>query len=251
MHKTLKPVGEYESVLVTRIVGMEWRLTRLYRVESVLLRSAMEQEAEPGFAESAQLVGQALGGELVRLNLLARYETSLQRSVERTLKMLERLRELRLGEAARSSGSLPGWGGLGAFLQADLERLERVERETANLREESEPPPERVPHGSASRGRPTVRSVAHPVTTGGRAPQAGPPPDLPRLAGEEAKLATRLFEREKEASTAPVRPNPEKPPKNPTNRPDPTRTDPKNRPAGQLHPGKQRIVNILSLSNNF
>ena len=131
VYQTYAPEGAYEIVLVDRIIEMEWRLTRLHRFENGMLQNAMAEIAaarsmgETEHCGSVRLLGLALENKLTQLNLLARYETSLQRSIERTAVRLTHLQKMRLGETAPSSSRSPELDALAAFLDSDLEMMDR------------------------------------------------------------------------------------------------------------------------------
>ena len=100
---TLHPTGEAEEKLVKRIAVLQWRLDRALPLETQIYHERLailavqneeitqeEREAEtellaPAFMEDGQ-------HDLIRL---ARYETSLERSIDRCLRQLERFRQAR------------------------------------------------------------------------------------------------------------------------------------------------------------
>lgn len=108
----LKPDGELECFLVERIVGLAWRLQRVARIEAGILTSKYYQilqsqfpgdPARPAVAEQSELatLGDAFYSDSVNadsLSKLSRYETSMARTLERTLHELERLQARRQGE---------------------------------------------------------------------------------------------------------------------------------------------------------
>lgn len=101
----LAPVGEFEALLVDRIVAAAWRLRRLHRVEVNLFRHHMEEGAlttalaywdgpvkrDEGYAFRVD----AKNGDA--LSKLSRYESTIERSLLKAVHELQRLQTLRTG----------------------------------------------------------------------------------------------------------------------------------------------------------
>ena len=175
VHEAFQPVGAYEYALVQRIAGMEWRLTRLFRFETGVLHAGLLEITETERApdndadndDCDRSLGQALESKLHQLNLFARYEASLQRTLERTCRMLERVRKLRLGGSPHASASCDGWKGFLDPADAEAARLGAQEVEdfiaAANERRR------RANGGSPGPGGRTSHPKTHPR------PDATPP----------------------------------------------------------------------------
>jgi hypothetical protein len=148
IHETYKPVGNYEFGLVQRIAFMEWRLSRLSRFEVGMMQAGFDQlsqtesevgenenqdcptEASPDvldlendLAQITRLLSESLESKLPQLNLLARYEVTLQRNIERTYKMLERVQSLRRArKSTQATSTARDWSQMEAFMRADAKR---------------------------------------------------------------------------------------------------------------------------------
>ena len=86
----LAPLGELELLLVDRIVSTAWRLRRAVSLESMLF------DMKSG--DSSGLCGAlAFKGDRDKLQLLSRYELTLERSLFRALHELQRLQAERCG----------------------------------------------------------------------------------------------------------------------------------------------------------
>ncbi len=108
----LQPVGELENHLVERIIAARWRLYRLGRVEAGIFDweiSEAQREASEyvgsGF-NSTNVIGK-LGLTFIRdsdganaFSKLARYETTIERSLYRALHELQRLQAARRAEGS-------------------------------------------------------------------------------------------------------------------------------------------------------
>lgn len=84
----LAPVGEMELLLADRIVSTAWRLRRAIVMETGLMAAKADLA---GFLDS--------GFERHKWQLVTRYETTLERSLFRTLHELQRLQAAREGRA--------------------------------------------------------------------------------------------------------------------------------------------------------
>ena len=130
-----RPVGEAEEKLVFRIASLEWRLCRTLPMEAAILRDRMnfdvadrdkfrkirhddliqyaiedEEPAPPPLPDPVKgdLTGRAFMADCRAtraLSLLARYETSLERSLERCLCLLKHFQTVRLQAKSTPSKS--------------------------------------------------------------------------------------------------------------------------------------------------
>ncbi len=112
----LDPLGTLERELVNRLTALLWRLRRTNRIETGVLQLELSEKAEPDFFEMIEpdgpaeeekgdgemLTSEAIGSSFRSagygsdpLGKLARYETSLDRSVIRTVRELERIQNNR------------------------------------------------------------------------------------------------------------------------------------------------------------
>jgi hypothetical protein len=102
----LRPKGAVEQALAERAVLCTWRLRRVYRFETGLFRKARGAWSN-GAAETTSdvaVVFLRLASNEDDLSKLTRYETTLERSLQRALKALER-RQIFRGDGAFASGS--------------------------------------------------------------------------------------------------------------------------------------------------
>ena len=107
MFRQWAPRDETECFLVHRMAGVAWRLLRCPEIEAELLETLRDGEAPGGGLARAFLVDDAAdGGAPVRF---ARYETALERSYFRCLRML-RLMRMATGAAQDPPGE-PGKAG--------------------------------------------------------------------------------------------------------------------------------------------
>lgn len=104
-YRRFAPVDPVELSLVDRIAAAEWRLRRVRRIETATfvdtLRDAGVHEIldDPEHAEGpesyeveSQILHDAFGQATCRLDRLYHYEAQLERSIERSIRQLERLR---------------------------------------------------------------------------------------------------------------------------------------------------------------
>jgi hypothetical protein len=93
LRHTLQPVGEFEVVLVDRIVTALWRLRRVVALETSLWRGWLENKMRP-----RETLGEAfLWDQGDRLGRLLRHETTFERSMYKALHELQRLQAARAG----------------------------------------------------------------------------------------------------------------------------------------------------------
>ena len=90
LRRQLAPVGELELLLVDRIVAAAWRLRRAIALETMLF------DTERGDS-SAYYGALAYKGDQNKLQLLSRYELTLERSLYKALHELQRLQAERQG----------------------------------------------------------------------------------------------------------------------------------------------------------
>jgi hypothetical protein len=84
LHKYYQPEGALEDILVDKVAVLFWRLRRIIRAES-----------DAGGVTTVNPFD--LGENLTKKELLMRYETMLERNIDRTLAQLERAQRIRLG----------------------------------------------------------------------------------------------------------------------------------------------------------
>jgi len=114
LYGEMRPVGELESALVGRIVGLIWRLKRTGRMETGILlwhqakvdpdswgRTDVLKRARTLGSVTVAEEGEAYMASRISLAKLSRYETSLERSLYRALHQFQRL------QAASNGGRTP------------------------------------------------------------------------------------------------------------------------------------------------
>lgn len=97
----LRPRGAVEVALAERAVLCAWRLRRVYRIETGLFCKTRKTwvNGTPTTSDQIEVVFLRLASQDDELSKLTRYETSLERSLQRALRALERRQALR-GEGA-------------------------------------------------------------------------------------------------------------------------------------------------------
>jgi hypothetical protein len=91
----LQPVGEFEVLLVDRIVTAAWRLRRVLAIETSLFEAYRSEGVPPSKPVSLGDVIRRDHGD--RLTRVLRYETALERSLYKALHELQRLQAARAG----------------------------------------------------------------------------------------------------------------------------------------------------------
>ena len=92
------PEGEAEDLLVERIAAAQWRLHRSLPLEAQIYRHRLQQAAAANNEDSAPDLGRAFLDDSQGSNALAklaRYESSLERSIDRSLRQLQRYQAAR------------------------------------------------------------------------------------------------------------------------------------------------------------
>jgi hypothetical protein len=104
MRGALQPGDAVEEQLVERIVISAWRLRRAYRAEAGTMNHELEEVRE--WCEKNDIKGEppphpgiALSGAAWKLNVISRYEVTIERAMRQAMLMLERRQALRHGEA--------------------------------------------------------------------------------------------------------------------------------------------------------
>lgn len=102
----LDPVGQLEIILAERIVAAAWRLRRLVRIESEILEQGYEKRKSLQPIRNQQdpnspppSLGSSVAENINSANTfgkLARYETTIERSLHRNLGQFQNLRSQRL-----------------------------------------------------------------------------------------------------------------------------------------------------------
>jgi hypothetical protein len=97
----LQPKGAVELHLAERVALCAWRLRRVYRIESGLFRKTRKSwsSGAPADAQEIETVFLRLVSHGDELAKLTRYETSIERSLQRALRSLERRQAMRGGAA--------------------------------------------------------------------------------------------------------------------------------------------------------
>jgi hypothetical protein len=98
LHAELEPVGDLETLLVERIVACTWRLRRLQHVEASAFqyqRRNLRTKGEPDTVGAAFTQACRFADTFSKL---ARYETTLERSLYRALHELQRIQAVRAGQ---------------------------------------------------------------------------------------------------------------------------------------------------------
>jgi hypothetical protein len=97
LYEELDPGSQLESLLVNRLVAVQWRLARVPALEAQLLGRLREGPTggDEGLGAAWAVDAGPYGGALARL---VRYEVALERSATRLLTDLRRLRRERLAE---------------------------------------------------------------------------------------------------------------------------------------------------------
>jgi len=91
-----EPADAIEEQLVERIAFCAWRLRRIYRIEADIIDSWHNSP----FAEQEEVeIGAVFEGNAYEISALSRYETALDRALNRAYVMLERRQARRRGEA--------------------------------------------------------------------------------------------------------------------------------------------------------
>lgn len=93
----LRPEGAVEMALAERAVLCAWRLRRVYRIETGLFCKTRKAWTNGTAATSKEIevVFLRLASQEDELSKLTRYETSLERSLQRALRALERRQAMR------------------------------------------------------------------------------------------------------------------------------------------------------------
>jgi hypothetical protein len=90
--RVLRPEGAMEVQLAERAIICAWRLRRVYRIETGMFSKARKLWAPTGptMANDIETVYTRLSSQRDNLAKLSRYETSIERSLRRTLLDLDR-----------------------------------------------------------------------------------------------------------------------------------------------------------------
>ena len=95
MHAELRPVGEFESFLVDRIVSSSWRLRRVIAVETGVFCAEMESMLGEQVGVGLAFIRDGNQGD--SFSKLSRYEAGIERGLYRALHELQRLQAERFG----------------------------------------------------------------------------------------------------------------------------------------------------------
>jgi hypothetical protein len=193
----LRPEGELETYLAARIVSGIWRMNRIVRIEAQLFNEAPLRAVEPeaGIGKIFRLDCGHGGSAFAKL---LRYETAIDRGIQRAL------RELRAVQAARRAGPEEDWDGVmpaaavatrrnapvvagrgrGASAPPPREGTRSAEDDgtNGNLRKEPNGPPGQARQGSAGDRRPAGREP-HPIPAGRAAPRGAVERELDFILG--------------------------------------------------------------------
>ena len=99
----LRPKSAVEQALAERVALCAWRLRRVYRIEAGLFRKTQRTWSSGAPVETREIetVFLRLSSEGDELAKLTRYETTMERSLQRALNALERRQAMRLRPASR------------------------------------------------------------------------------------------------------------------------------------------------------
>jgi hypothetical protein len=99
LETALQPKGAVELHLAERVALCAWRLRRVYRIETGLFRKTRKSWSNGAAAETQEIetVFLRLVSQDDELAKLTRYETSIERSLQRALRALERRQAMRGG----------------------------------------------------------------------------------------------------------------------------------------------------------
>lgn len=92
LRASLRPEGPVEELLAERIILSAWRLRRLARIETEVLKEDWED-----YQGETRGIGHAFSANRYALPDLFRYETALERSMYKALHELQRLQAARQG----------------------------------------------------------------------------------------------------------------------------------------------------------
>jgi hypothetical protein len=95
----LRPEGAFEANLAERVILCAWRLRRVYRIETGLFCKTRKSwsNGDAVATNDIDIVFLRLASHDDEIAKLTRYETSIERSVQRALKTLERRQAQRKG----------------------------------------------------------------------------------------------------------------------------------------------------------
>ena len=91
LRASLRPEGPVEELLTDRIILSAWRLRRLARIETEMLKDDWDNYGGEG-------IGHAFYLNVRSLPVLSRYETTLERGLYKALHELQRLQAARSGD---------------------------------------------------------------------------------------------------------------------------------------------------------
>ncbi len=104
LRKDWRPVGETENTLVEKLAFLFLRQARIYKIDARIIPLAFEnietflQDGTPRFFTEVKSSDEvAIVRRELPADLLIRYETALERSIDRTFSQLDRMQELRAG----------------------------------------------------------------------------------------------------------------------------------------------------------
>ncbi|MFN0170663.1 MAG: hypothetical protein ACKV22_29940 [Bryobacteraceae bacterium] len=99
------PVDSFELSLVHRIATAEWRIRRIHRIEAATIEESLvdsgidnvvnhsEYPSDPeDYKEESHALSYAVSDAGLELDRLYRFETQLERSIDRSIRQIERLR---------------------------------------------------------------------------------------------------------------------------------------------------------------
>lgn len=92
VYQTLCPQGAVEELLVDKIVNVVWRLRRLTKIEGELLTEDTFVFGETSLSQGFK------GSNGHSIQVLSRYESTLERSFYRAMHELQRVQGMRLGQ---------------------------------------------------------------------------------------------------------------------------------------------------------
>jgi hypothetical protein len=108
LQKAMRPVDDYEELLIEKLAFLYIRLTRVYKADWRLAPRVFEKLEESVGAEYNPFVTRGLmdfGGEVIgprkdpTPELLLRYESNIERQISRTIDQFERWRMIRMNNS--------------------------------------------------------------------------------------------------------------------------------------------------------
>jgi hypothetical protein len=100
-YNEFSPVGDFEEILVDRIVSSIWRLKRLGQTEASIFRSYEADNSFTIFSDNLSTLGASFirdGNGANAFSKLSRYESTIERGLFKAIHELQRIQAARLGK---------------------------------------------------------------------------------------------------------------------------------------------------------